>query len=268
MSNYRAFFGFKCDPFANDIPAKELLKLPDMVAVKERIDYILNLGGIMLVTGEVGSGKSSSLRWAVSHYHPSQTLVLPVVANSGSVAEMYKTLAIEIGINFVGSSRARLSHEIKNAIRDIATTKKQKILLLVDEAHLMRAEVFAELHTLTQFDLDSKNLLTLVLCGQPSLLDKLHLRTSQPLASRIIAKSHLAPVSRLLLDDYVAHHLLVAGSKKKLFDENALTAIFQGSGGILRKTNALARGGLVAAATEKNDFVSAEHIRIAASELI
>ncbi len=268
MSNYRAFFGFKSDPFANDVPAKDLLKLPDMVAVKERMDYVLGLGGIMLVTGEVGSGKSSSLRWAVSNYHPSQTLVLSVVANSGSIAEIYKILAMELGINFVGSSRSRLSAEIKTAVRDTATAKKQKVHLLIDEAHLMRSDVFAELHTLTQFDFDSKNLLTLVLCGQPSLLDKLQMRASQPLASRIIAKSHLSPLSRLQLDDYVGHHLLVAGQKKKLFDDTALTAIYQGSGGILRKTNSLARGGLVAAATEKTDIVTAEHIRIAASELI
>jgi type II secretory pathway predicted ATPase ExeA len=70
------------------------------------------------------------------------------------------------------------------------------------------------------------------------------------------------------VDEYVAHHLAVAGQKKRIFDDGALTAIYQGSGGILRKANSLARGGLLAAATEKSDGVAAEHIRIAASELL
>jgi general secretion pathway protein A len=95
--------------------------------------------------------------------------------------------------------------------------------------------VFAELHTLTQFDHDSKNLVTLVLCGQGSLLDRLGLRSSAPLASRVVAKTHLEPLGRTDMDDYVTHHLAVAGVKKKLFEDGALTAIYQGSGGLLRK---------------------------------
>ena len=69
------------------------------------------------------------------------------------------------------------------------------------------------------------------------------------------------------MDDYVAHHLAVAGVKKKLFEDGALTAIYQGSGGLLRKANSLSRGGLLAAATDGRDTVTAEHIRIAMSEL-
>ena len=61
-SPYRAFFGFKSDPFAADIATRDLLKLPSMLGVKERLDYCLNLGGVMVITGEVGSGKSTSLR--------------------------------------------------------------------------------------------------------------------------------------------------------------------------------------------------------------
>ena len=69
--NYKNYFGFKSEPFTAEIGTKDLLKLPSMVSVKERYDYIMN-GGVLLVTGEVGSGKSTSLRWSQSHFHPSQ----------------------------------------------------------------------------------------------------------------------------------------------------------------------------------------------------
>jgi hypothetical protein len=87
--------------------------------------------------------------------------------------------------------------------------KKQKIILVVDEANLMRPEIFTELHTLAQFEHDSKSLLTLILCGQTSLLDKLAYRGAAPLASRVIARAHLDTLSEAQLGDYIAHHVVI-----------------------------------------------------------
>ena len=135
-------------------------------------------------------------------------------------------------------------------------------------SHLLRPDVFAELHTITQFDNDSKNLFAVILAGQPSLLEKLTYRASAPLASRVIARTHLSTLNQEQLAVYLEHHLTVAGVKKQLFTDPAITAIHQGSAGILRKANLLARGSLIAAATEKKDDVSPEHVRLAATELM
>ena len=66
------------------------------------------------------------------------------------------------------------------------------MIIIIDEASLLRADVFSELHTITQFNYDSTNLFSFILAGQNSLLDKLKYRTSQPLASRVITRAHLA----------------------------------------------------------------------------
>ncbi len=118
------------------------------------------------------------------------------------------------------------------------------------------------------FDNDSKNLFSLILAGQPNLIEKMTYRSTAPLASRVIARTHLSTLNHEQMAVYLEHHLTVAGVKKQLFSEQAITAIYQGSAGILRKANALARGGLIAAATEKEQLVSAEHIRLASTELI
>jgi type II secretory pathway predicted ATPase ExeA len=83
----------------------------------------------------------------------------------------------------------------------------------------------------------------------------------------VVAKSHLIGTDREQMKAYLHHHLSIAGVKTLLFDETAITAIHQGSGGIFRKANHLARGALVAAAMEKNKTVSAEHVLVAASEI-
>ena len=167
-----------------------------------------------------------------------------------------------------GTGGANLVRTIKSTVREIASSKKQKILLVIDEAHLLRADVFMELHTLTQFDNDSKNLIGIVFSGQANLLDKLTYRTSASMASRVICKSHLNSIERSQMEEYLTHHIRYGGLKKNLFTESAITAIHQGSGGLLRKANSLAKGGLIGAAKEKEDQVTAEHIRVASTELI
>ncbi len=267
MSTYCAYFGFKSEPFTSEISAKNLLKLPSMVSVKERFDYVMS-GGVFVITGEVGSGKSTSLRWSQSQFHPSQHLFLNITATGGSLIEFYRQLCWDLEIVIKSGSRAGILKGFKNTIREISATKKQKITIVVDESHLLRVEVFAELHTITQFDNDSKNLFSLVLAGQPNLIEKLTYRSSAPLASRVVARTHLSHLNQEQLAVYLEHHLAVAGIKKQLFADSAITAIYQGSAGILRKANFLARGGLIAAATEKEQVVSPEHIRLASTGLL
>ena len=131
----------------------------------------------------------------------------------------------------------------------------------------MRLEVFAELHTICQFEKDSKPYLPMILAGQNNLIDKLSYRSSQPLASRIVTRSHLQGTNLAGMQDYLKHHLAIAGINQNLFDQNAITAIHQGSGGLFRKANHLARGALIAAAKAKSQTATAEHVRLAATEI-
>jgi type II secretory pathway predicted ATPase ExeA len=165
-------------------------------------------------------------------------------------------------------SRAALLRIIRRQILELACNRKQKPVLVIDEASLLRIEVLAELHTITQFEGDSKPYLPMVLAGQNNLLDLLLYRTSVPLASRIVARCHLQGITREEMDAYLTHHLKIAGIAQQLFSEPAVTAIQQGSGGLLRRANHLARGAIIAAAAEKTQLVSAEHVRIAATEIV
>jgi general secretion pathway protein A len=88
-----------------------------------------------------------------------------------------------------------------------------------------------------------------------------------PLASRVVAKSHFVGTERDQMQAYLSHHLAIAGVKRMIFEDAAVTAIHQGSGGIFRKANNLARGALVAAAIRKEKAVNADHVRLAASEI-
>ena len=164
-SNYRSFFGFKRDPFAEDVDPNSLLKLPGMCSAKERMDYALSIGGVMALSGEVGSGKSTSIRWALSQYHPSQVKVVRLVGNGGPITEFYKSLCWEIGVDLQTNSRSKLIRAFQEAVVDAVRNKRQKVMVVVDEAGLLRPEVFTEMHVITQFEQDSRHHLALVLAG-------------------------------------------------------------------------------------------------------
>jgi len=265
--SYRAFFALTREPFQPDPELKEILETPELKGVKERFDYALRLGAIAVVTGEIGSGKSTALRYAAAHLHPAEYRTFAVTAVSGSILELYRFLLAEMGIETASSSRASLIGRIKKEVVHLVGDKKMKVVLLIDEASLLRLEVFAELHTLCQFHQDSRPWLPIILAGQGHLIDKLMYPSSRPLASRIVARSHLEGVDRKQMEVYIKHHLALAGVKEALFEEAAVTAIHQGSGGLFRKANHLARGALIAAAQDQSAVVTAEHVRLAATEL-
>jgi len=264
---YGTFFGFTKEPFQADLKLDEILQTPELMGVKERFDYAIGIGAMALVTGEIGSGKSTALRYAVGQLHPSEYATFYVTAASGSILELYRQILGELGMDSSGTSRTRMTQQIQREIRELVLGKKMKAVLIIDEASLIRLDVFAELHILTQFDGDSKPYLPIVLAGQSSVIDKLSYRTSQPLASRIVARSHLEGVNRQDMEHYLCHHLSVAGIKNNLFDQAAVTAIHQGSGGLFRKANHLARGALIAAAKEKSLIVTSDHVRLASTEV-
>ena len=236
--------------------------------VNQRVDYAIRLGGIGLLTGEVGAGKSTALRWAAGRLHPSKHKVLWVTATAGSILEVYRQLLAELDIQTASSSRAVLTRQIKSQIENLVVNKKQQPLFIIDEASLLRLNVFTELHTLTQYQGDSKPWLPIILAGQKNLADNLLYRTAIPLASRIIARSHLEAVNRQGMEEYLMHHLNITGLKSNPFEEQAITAVHQGSGDLFRKANHLARGALIAATGNKAQIVTADHVRMADSELL
>ena len=266
-STYRQFFALHKEPFTADVARKDILVTPVLGSLEERLRYALRLGAIALVTGEIGSGKSTALRYCVGGLHPSEYRILFVTASSGSILELYRQILGELGVENAGASRAMMTRRIKQEVLELVHGKKMNAALVIDEASLLRLEVFAELHTLTQFEQDSKPFLPIVLAGQANLVDNLKYRGSQPLASRVVARAHLQGIDHKTMENYLRHHLAIAGVNRMLFDEAALTAIHQGSGGLFRKANHLARGALIAAAKNDSSLVTAEHVRLANTEI-
>jgi type II secretory pathway predicted ATPase ExeA len=267
MIDIKHAYGFSREPFAQDIPLKDLYRLPGLDAFLQRFEYAVAHSLATVITGDVGAGKSTSLRAAAATLHPSQYRVLSLVATTGSLSELLRQICLALGDLPASNSVAKMLATIRGMLVDIGA-KKQSPVLLLDEAHLLRLEVFTQLHTICQADYDSRSLMPLVMSGQSALIDKLLYHTSRPFASRIVGRSHMEALRRDHMASYLAHHLSIAGGKPDLFSDDAVLAIHQSSGGLLRRAGALARGALLSAAKEKCPVISSEHVRIAATEIL
>jgi hypothetical protein len=123
---------------------------------------------------------------------------LHVIATSGAILELYRQIASALGLARVTTSKALMTSMIRAEIKDLVSSKKLKPILIIDEASLLRLEVFAELHTLLQFEQDAKPYLPVILVGQASIIDKLSFRNSSALASRVITRCHLEGLNEKL----------------------------------------------------------------------
>lgn len=96
---YRVFFGFQAEPFSQDIKVQQMLQSPGVLGVKQRFLYAVDIGAIAVITGDVGSGKSSALRFAASELHPSEYRLLYITATSGAIAELYKQIWLMVKVS-------------------------------------------------------------------------------------------------------------------------------------------------------------------------
>lgn len=267
MIDIKHFFGLSKEPFPQNIKLDNLYKLPGLNPLVDRFQYAIGIGAVTLITGEVGSGKSTSLRLACSKLHPSRYRIISMVATPSSMTEFLRQLLLEFGEEVRSFQTSFFIKKVRDLIMD-TVSRKQIPVLVIDEAHLFRKQVFDQLHTLCQFDFDSNPVMPIVLCGQDQLIDKLVTLSAKPLASRIVGRSHMDSLQLKDMKGYIEHHLKLAGTDKTIFAEEAILAIHQTSGGLLRRANIIARGAMLAAAREKSQIVSGEHIRLASTEII
>lgn len=266
MSIIRHFFGLKKDPFPQDVPVKDLFPIPDLEPLEKRVLFAIEQRAITVITGDVGSGKSTSLRYVGSRLHSSEYYLLPLVGGSYSLMELYRQILLTFGIEHLSFQVSLMVHRIRQLVLELAERKITPILI-IDEAHLLKPTVFAQLHTLVQFEYDSRPLVPMILCGQDLLLDHLMSIASRPLSSRVLGRSHLEVLRKEVMNEYLIHHLNLAGTSRNPFSEEAIFAIHQGSGGLLRKANSLAKAAMLAAAMDECSTVSAEHVRLASTEV-
>lgn len=263
---YLTHFGFTHFPFERELHADELFEGQACREAHARLQHLLDLRGIGLITGEVGSGKTTVCRKLTAQLHPGLYRVFYVTLSTGCVLDMYNCIAWGLGLP-AERNRAAAYRAIHTEITRLSVEARQRPLLIIDEAHHLRNEVLEDLRLLTNYAMDAERRLCLLLLGLTELRRRLAMAVHESLAQRIVVRHHLTGLTRAELPAYLSHRLQLAGSALPLFEPAAVEALFQASQGLPRKINRAAHYALSAAALAKAKLVSAEHLQAALEEL-
>lgn len=263
---YRRHHGLTRHAFGKDLPPDELYPSVEIREAGVRLEHLIELRGIGLVTGEVGSGKTTACRKYFSDLHDGLYRVFYVPLSTGNVMDAYKSIGWEMGLP-VDRSRAAAFRSIRNEVTRLCQEAKKTPILVIDDAHHLRNDVLEDLRLLTSYEMDSENRLCLLLVGLTELRRRLRMAVHESLEQRIIMKHHLKGLRRDELGGYLEHHLRRAGTELPLFEPDSQEALFVASSGLPRKLNKYAHYALMASALDKAKTVSAVHVEQALEEV-
>ena len=263
---YRKHFAFTQFPFELTLEPEDLFASTALGEAEARLKHLLELRAIGLITGEVGSGKTTVCRKLTAALHSGLYRVFYVPLSTGNVMDMYKSIAWELGLP-TERNRAAAFRVIRAEITRLTLEAKQRPVLIVDEGHHLRNDVLEDLRLLTNYEMDSDNRLCLLLVGLTELRRRLAMAVHESLAQRIVVRYHLGGLSREEVAAYLEHRLRLAGCELPLFEPPAVEALFQATQGMPRKINRLAHYALTSAALVKAKTVTIEHVQSAREEL-
>lgn len=263
---YLTHFGLTHYPFERSLQPDELFAGSAAREAQARLAHLVELRGIGMITGEVGSGKTTVCRQLASTLHPGLHRLFYVPLSTGNVMDMYKAIAWQLGLP-VERNRAAAYRAIHTEVCRLAVESRIHPVLVVDEAQHLRNDVLEDLRLLTNYEMDSQPRLCLLLVGLTELRRRLSMAVHESLAQRIVVRYHLGGLAREELPEYIAHRLRLAGTTLPLFEPGALEALYQATHGLPRKVNRLAHYALSAAALAKERQITAEHVQCAAEDV-
>jgi len=265
---YNAYFGFKESPFSIAPDPRYLYMTEQHREALAHLVYGLNSeGGCILLTGEVGTGKTTVCRCLLEQI-PEQSNIALVFNPKVTATELLETICDELGIEYPeGENSVKTYIDRINAFLLQANAAGQKTVLIIDEAQNMDSTVLEQLRLLTNLETNQRKLLQIIVLGQPELLEILSRENMRQLAQRITARFHLNPLSRSELKAYISHRLAVAGSNVQLFDEKTLKRLFQLSNGVPRIINIICDRALLGAYVENKSRIELQTLNNAAVEV-
>jgi general secretion pathway protein A len=266
---YIASFGLAEKPFAiTPDPRYLYLGRQHADALAHLVYGINDAGGFIQLTGEVGTGKTTTIRSLLAR-SPNNADIALIINPRLTLLEFLQAICEELGVEVppsaIGNGKMLIDLLNRKLLRIHA--EGRRAVLIVDEAQNLTAEVLEQVRLLTNLETDSQKLLQIILIGQPELRELLNRNDLRQLAQRVTARCHLQPLARDDTAAYVRHRLRVAGATSDIFTAAALREVHRRSRGVPRVINVICDRALLGAYTEDRHEVDAALVRRAAGEV-
>jgi len=266
---YLQFFGLAEKPFAITPDPRYLYLSGRHADALAHLVYGINeAGGFIQLTGEVGTGKTTTIRSLLAR--APKTAEIALILNPRlSATEFLRSLCEELGLGADDNSGTdnKSLVDLLNRYLLRAHAQGRRVVLVVDEAQNLAPDVLEQVRLLTNLETETQKLLQIILIGQPELRKLLAREDLRQIAQRITARFHLDPLSRDETYAYVRHRLRVAGATEEIFTPSALGEVHRLAAGIPRVINVTCDRALLGAYTQETRKVTASLVRLAAGEV-
>lgn len=266
---YNSYFGFGETPFAITPDPKFLYMSPRHRDALAHLQYgLYEANGFVLLTGEVGTGKTALCRYLLSQLP--ETIDAALILNPRQTAlELIANICDELHIDYPKDSTSikQLIDLLNRQLLD-NHTQGRRTVLIIDEAQNLSDEVLEQVRLLTNLETTKHKLLQILLIGQPELKEMLKRPELRQLTQRITARYHITPLTRAETATYIQHRLTVAGVKRPLFNQAASKKIHQLTGGIPRLINIICDRALLGAYAQTRALVNSKTVTLAAREVL
>jgi general secretion pathway protein A len=267
-SMYLNYFGLAEAPFSiAPNPRYLYMSQRHQEALAHLLYGVSGEGGFVLLTGEVGTGKTTVCRGLLDQV-PADCEVAYVFNPKLTVEELLSTICAEFGIDCPpGNPTIKTFVDCINVHLLKTHARGRHSVLIIDEAQNLSAEVLEQMRLLTNLETNERKLLQIILIGQPELATMLDRPELRQLAQRIVARYHLGPLTRAEISAYVRHRLEVAGTQRQLFPLALMRRLHLLSGGIPRLVNVLCDRALLGAYVQGRERVDRTTLDRAAREI-
>ncbi len=223
--------------------------------------------GFLVVTGEIGAGKTTLVRTLLSGLDSKRVMAATMVSTQLESGELPQAILLAFGVAHSGSTRAQLGASLEAYLLDLAN-QGRRALLIVDEAQNLGQGLIEELRLLSNLQAGTNALLQVFLVGQPDLRKLIQAKAMERLRQRVTASCHLGPLDAKETQAYVQHRLHRVGwTDKPGIEAQAYATLHHWTAGIPRRINRLCNRLLLAAFLEGRDLITAESVEQIARDL-
>ena len=219
---------------------------------------ILKRDGFLLLTGDVGTGKTSLIRYLI-RLNDSSALVATIHDPDMPAIDLFNYLSEEFKMDRVFSNKADFLIQFKKFLLR-AHSEHKSIFLIIDEAQRLNHERLEEIRLLSNIELDDQKLINIFFIGQSEIEQILMDERNKAISQRINLRYHIQPLDELETVNYIAHRLKIAGSNRGIFTVNACRDIFAISGGVPRLINSICDCALLSGFAEGRKVVDSRLI--------
>ncbi|MFD1673190.1 ExeA family protein [Alicyclobacillus fodiniaquatilis] len=233
---FESYYEFQHTPFARDIPVNELYTSTSLEDTLGRLSYAAQRQLFCVVTGDCGTGKTTTIRRFTATLDEATFHVLYLSDSKLTPRHFYKGMLEQLGCEskfYRGDAKRQLHREIE-LMRGIHHVQP---VCIVDEAHLLDREMLEEIRFLLNFRMDSQSPMALILVGQSELWDRLNLQAYAAIRQRIDVQCKLPYYDRAEVSEYIRCHLAYAGAPHDIFSDKAIDEIYRFSSGAVRLVN-------------------------------